>query len=774
MSRPEQTLKMLRQSEDNYRTLVEQCPVGIGLCMPDGKVISMNRAMEKITGYSTEEIKGINLADTYMNLEDRKEIIEALKEHGIVANYQVQLKRKGGISYDALLSMSTVSIGGKKFFQTTCMDITDRKKAERELALFSHASDSSRDGLIITDAKGIISYCNDATAGMCGYGENELIGKHGSVLDGEYGRTNRSIIASVIKTGGWSGEIMARRKDGSLFPISLVNSLIRDKEGQPIGVLGIARDITERKKNERMLSREQSLFQTLMKNPFDFIYFKDQQGRFEHVSDRFCEFFGFRREDIIGKSDVDLFPADVAEETFNEDMQVIRTGKPLINKEENAKGVWVLTTKTPWLDKEGNIIGLFGISRDITKRKKAEEEIRNFQLVVDSASDAIGISTPAGRHIYQNKAMTDMFGLAAEEVNGEAGPPTTVYVDQAVGREVFETIIGGNVWTGEVRMYGKDNSIRYVFLRAFPIKDEAGGIVGLCGVHTDISERKRTEEELRKMQKLESLSVLAKGIAHDFNNMLGVILGNLELAQMHISDRKKALEDLADIRQAVSRATRLTDQLLTFSRSGTPVKELVRLDQLVRESVEFSLSGSGVKAEYELDGNLSSSRVDTGQIGQVIQNLIINAIHAMPDGGTVHIHSENVHLEKGNKVALRGGKYVKLTVRDTGIGIPAEYVAKIFDPFFTTKPDGHGLGLATAYSIVSGHQGCITVESEPGKGSAFEIYLPASSERPLEKGKAEKPITAGHGKILVMDDDKAVRDVVARFLSGSGYDVVLV
>ena len=230
------------------------------------------------------------------------------------------------------------------------------------------------------------------------------------------------------------------------------------------------------------------------------------------------------------------------------------------------------------------------------------------------------------------------------------------------------------------------------------------------------------------MEKLESIGTLAGGIAHDFNNILTSILGNITLAKMSLQSPDKIIRRLGEAEKAVGNAKNLTQQLLTFSRGGSPVKKTASILELVRDTCEFAARGSNVRCEFSIPDDIYPVDVDVGQISQVISNLIINAEHAMPEGGVIRVRLENVSVSEGDGLSLKDGKYLKLSIKDQGVGIPAKILPKIFDPYFTTKQKGSGLGLATAYSIVKNHEGLITAESEPGVGTTFHIYLPASEK----------------------------------------------
>jgi len=281
-------------------------------------------------------------------------------------------------------------------------------------------------------------------------------------------------------------------------------------------------------------------------------------------------------------------------------------------------------------------------------------------------------------------------------------------------------------------------------------------------------------EELLKIQKLESISLLAGGIAHDFNNILTSILGNISLARVFV-DSPIVDDKLINAENACEVAKALTQQLLTFSKGGLPVKELTPLDKILKDSTLFASSGSNAKCEFLIQDDLWWVEIDKGQINQVINNLIINAIQAMPDGGIIKICASNFPVGYSrHDLPLKEGNYVKVSVSDHGTGIPDEVVPKIFDPFFTTKPKGHGLGLSTCYSIIKKHGGHIAVDMQSRAETTFSFYLPASPAKITTTGIQEQdsPFNSG-GRILIMDDDDNIRQLCFEILSRAGYGVVL-
>jgi CheY-like chemotaxis protein len=279
------------------------------------------------------------------------------------------------------------------------------------------------------------------------------------------------------------------------------------------------------------------------------------------------------------------------------------------------------------------------------------------------------------------------------------------------------------------------------------------------------------EEDLQRAQRLESIGLLAGGIAHDFNNLLQALLGNLSLCLLYIDKEDKAYEKLVAAEKAAFRTKDLTQQLLTFSKGGTPIKKTLAIKALIKETTSFALLGSNINCKYNIFDDLWLVDVDEGQLGQVLQNLTINADHAMPEGGIITVLAKNIFLKEGELPRLTGERYVMISVKDKGTGILKDHLPIIFDPYFSTKQKGSGLGLAVSYSIIKNHDGLLTVESDVGQGSEFFIYLPASQTQDLDQSESSKLANKGEGKILIMDDDVSVLSVAVEMLEYLGYDV---
>ncbi len=321
-------------------------------------------------------------------------------------------------------------------------------------------------------------------------------------------------------------------------------------------------------------------------------------------------------------------------------------------------------------------------------------------------------------------------------------------------------------------LLAKNGAEKIIADSAAPILDKNHNILGVVVVFRDITEKRKMEDELLKTLKLESLGVLAGGIAHDFNNLLTGIIGNISIVKMYHKPDEKEYKIYSYAERALQRASELVHQLLTFAKGGAPIKHLAKISDLLKDTAKFSLAGSMVKPSFTIALDLWPAEVDKGNISQVIQNLVINAKEAMPNGGQITITAENTVLEDGSKIPLKPGKYLKITVRDQGTGINPQYLAKIFDPYFTTKQTGSGLGLAAVYSIIKKHDGYIAVESQIGIGTTFSIYLPASERQLAEqKEKADIKTYSGRCKILVIDDEELIRTTAVNMIKALNYQV---
>ncbi|HET9122364.1 MAG TPA: ATP-binding protein, partial [Acidiferrobacteraceae bacterium] len=416
---------------------------------------------------------------------------------------------------------------------------------------------------------------------------------------------------------------------------------------------------------------------------------------------------------------------------------------------------------------------------DVDDRRRAEEALaaEKERLLVTLRSIGEGVVTTdiEGRCRLLNPVAERLTGWRQEEALGQAlstwfrvftrdqhAPMDQTFLHALQGQQVQVT--------QPLLLEDRAGLQRLVQASAAPIMDGAR-IVGMVLVFRDVTLQTRVEEDFIKHQKLESIGVLAGGIAHDFNNVLTAILGNVSLARLYAEPGSRVTQILGEAERAFWRARDLTHQLLTFAKGGAPVRQTRDIRPVLVESAKLGLAGSNVRSILELAADLWPVDFDEGQISQVVNNLVINAKQAMPEGGSVCLRAVNLSLAQDNEVSLPAGRYVRISVEDEGIGIPKEHLLNIFDPYFTTKQGGSGLGLATAYSIIRRHDGFVRVTSEPGCGARFDVYLPASGHSLAAPAEPLSAVSAGGGRILVMDDEAMVREVAAQLLAHLGYRV---
>lgn len=653
--------------------------------------------------------------------------------------------------------------------------------------------------LISTVKEGRYIEVNENFAALSGYAKSEIIGRTSMELGFWVDPKEREkLIKSLMLEGRVEGlELTVRNRAGQIKTISVSGELF-EHQGEPCLVL-FGYDITEQLKMEEKLKEVNRRLNDIVDFLPDPTFVVDKDRRVIAWNRAMEAMTGVKKEEIIGQGDyaysvpfygkpvptlidlVDRSDPEV-EERYDTFVRFGHTcyGASYCPYVYGGKGAYLWAKASPLLDGEGRMVGAIESVRDVTdnifleKAWAAEKE--QLAATLRSIGDGVITTDSQGRVILINRAAEEMLGVAQEEAKGKA--LTEVFkvraCDNPEFKEVLEKVLTADkvVELPDMILNGEEEGEkRIVSVSGSPIKDPDGQPTGCVIAFRDVTERKRREEEIIRKAKLESLGVLAGGIAHDFNNLLTVIMGNLSvLKALNPSSEYESICEGAE--KACSRAKALANRLLTFARGGWPVKKVQNLGDFLEDAVQFATSGSEVRCETIIPRKLWAVEIDGDQIAQVIQNLIINAIQAMPNGGTVRLKAENVWLDKKNGVPLPPGPYVKVTVQDQGTGIPKEHLARVFDPYFTTKETGSGLGLTSAYSIIKAHGGYLGVESELGTGSNFYFYLPARPDAEVEREERKKVALSGKGRILVMDDEEGVRQVVAQMLEAIGYEAV--
>ena len=675
-------------------------------------------------------------------------------------------------------------------------DITAQKAAETSLktseANYRQLFEAEPDAIILVDGDtGQILDANKSAIQLYGYNRDEMIGLQALTLSAEPKNSTIHIqkMLDTIDSPEKRHQLarrMHRKKDGTVFPVEIATGFF-DRDEKKM-VCGIFRDISERQRYEDALEENNRFIQQIIYQAADGIFVTDTDDRFIVWNRRMEEISGMSAASVIGEHYLELFPS-LLEQGVWPLYQQAKMGEPVSSKDyryqiskEGGTG-WAISNYAPMRNGDGKITGVIGILHETTYRKEAEASVaaerERLAVTLQSIGDAVITTDINGNITLINPVAEELTGWTKADALGRDLLDVFRIINE-VNRESCENPVELVIESGHVVglanntiLLDKNGDEHIIADSGAPIFDAQKQIIGVVLVFRDITESRRLEAEMLKMEKLESIGVLAGGIAHDFNNFLVGIVGNLSLIKLDIEPCHKLYPTLESMEKAAKRAQNLTQQLLTFSKGGAPVKRVVELTSLLKEAALFALRGSNVKCNFDFSSDAFYCNVDEGQLSQVIHNLILNADQAMPMGGLIHISAKEVLLDLYNQLSLREGKYIKLKIRDEGIGVKPEHAKKLFDPYFTTKQKGSGLGLTIAYSIINKHNGLISVDSEVGVSTTFTIYLPLSKETQGLSGNKTKPLIESGGRVLIMDDDEIVIDIVSRMVEKMGMSAVL-
>lgn len=495
----------------------------------------------------------------------------------------------------------------------------------------------------------------------------------------------------------------------------------------------------------------------------------ESHNRVLQTSENYQQITGIPSSKMIGLNMTDLFSADFAAKVMADDRQVVTNGIPLqIEQQWNGR---TYTTVKFLISQEGKTL-LAAFSIDITERKQMEEALRaserRYRIIFEKTPLGIVCLDSAGTVLDFNDKFAEIMGATRESILGfNAARLNSPMVSKALQKAML-----GQIFSCE-ESYTSTTGDRTKYLRGIFSPVDPGQTSDVIATIEDITEQKYHEKEQQKIEKLESLGVLAGGIAHDFNNILTGIMANISFARVLVERDHQISSHLVDAETASRRAAELARQLLTFAKGGEPHKKIVSAQDFIPEAVSLMLRGSNVRAVIDIADDIDAVEADEGQISQVLNNIIINSAQAMPGGGTLNILAKNELLSESNTYKLTPGTYIKMTLKDEGCGIALENKGKIFDPYFTTKQQGTGLGLASAYSIIARHNGHIAVISSVNKGTAFTIFLPSIGKSYAKHLATAPQKNSPHkgGTILVMDDEQMIRDIAKSMLTHLGYTV---
>jgi two-component system cell cycle sensor histidine kinase/response regulator CckA len=675
--------------------------------------------------------------------------------------------------------------------------------------------DAMPDPIFCKDRHGRYILTNRAHAAMFGYEPGQIIGKNTFEIPGvcENAIAYSLDDENVIRTGEpvINREEPYERPDGTKGWFLTSKFPLTDAQGNIIGLIGIAHDVSLRREAERKLMEERKMLRTLIDAIPDFIFLKDREGRHIHINAAERRIFGVG-EEYVGKTAHEWpIPREHADSYAKDDRYVFETGNPIFNREEpflRADGTsgWLLTSKLPLRNETGEIVGLVGIARDVTDLRREREELESARkrLVdhVENSPLAIIEWLPDCCVQRWGGRAQDIFGWSPSEVEGKhfSDWPFVHPDDAAAVGAVVERLVSGELQraVNQNRNLTKSGETIYCVWHSSVLRDAEGRIVSILSIVQNITDQIRAEEQARRAdqermaierklqetQKLESLGLLAGGIAHDFNNLLTSVIGNASLAALEVDSQSSTSVCLEQIQLAATRAAELCQQMLAYSGRGRFVVRQVDLNQLITETT--SLIHASISKTSSLGLNLAPMLppvlADEAQMRQIIMNLVINASEALSErSGAIRVSTGVMFVNKGWLYRahlapdLPEGDYVFLEVADTGCGMNPEVRNRIFDPFFTTKFTGRGLGLAAVLGIVRGHGGALRVESALDQGTTIRVVFPkgAGDFAPPPEIGTPGPRWRGSGRVLIVDDEETVRQVTTRMLSSLGFEVQL-
>jgi PAS domain S-box-containing protein len=791
----------LRQSREEFKDLFDNAPVGFHEINAEGRLVRINNTELKMLGCSAEELLGQFVWKISAEEETSRRAALA-KLAGTLAppaeGFERMFRRKDGSTFpvwinDQILKGANGVITG---IRATVLDMTERKQIagelNRERELWRALLDNSPDKVYFKDAQSRIVKCNQAMASQFGLkSPDELTGKTDfDFFDGARARPAFEDEQEIIRTGLPIIDKEERKvwNDGHVTWVSSTKLPWRDGTGKIIGTMGISRDITERKQVAEQLRLRESFLSAITENQPGLLWLKDTEGRLLTVNKAYAAACGRSDpEQIYGLTDLDLWPKELAEKYRADDRRVMSAGDASVMEEMifiGNKHVWHETFKTPVRDDQGRVIGTTGYARDITERKLAEQQLTealNFnRKVISDASVGIIVFNAAGRCVLANESGARTLNATMPQILAQNFREIASWQTSGMLRFAEAALATKTPQQGEfhfVSTFGKE-----VWLVSHFSPFVQNGEPHLLLIFNDVTEKKKLEAQFLRSQRMESIGTLAGGIAHDLNNVLTPLLFAVQALKDKVSD--EAGRQMLDILETnVRRGASLVKQVLIFGRGIKGERITVQprhlgreIEHIVRETFPKSL-----KFESHCPADLWTITGDPTQIEQVLLNLCVNARDAMPGGGKLSLRMENTVLDENQAAAnleARPGRHVVISVTDTGAGMTREIQDRIFEPFFTTKEPGKGtgLGLSTTLAIVKSHGGFINCYSEPGRGSVFKVYLPASPDAAVETRTPAhlSSLPCGHNElVLVVDDEEPIRNLAQTMLERFGYRVLL-
>jgi PAS domain S-box-containing protein len=786
----------LRESEERFRNLADTAPVMIWASGTDKLCAFFNKPWLDFTGRAMEEelgdgwSKGVHPEDYDRCLETYVMSFDAREPFKM----EYRLRRYDG-AYRWVLDhgVPQFSPGGDFHgYIGSCVDITERRTAEQALreseARIAGIINSAMDAVISVDDGQRIILFNAAAEKMFGYSAAEVMGRPISILLPEQFRASHhhhihrfGVTGGTDRAMGAMGAISGLRRNGEEFPIEASISQIEIGAKKLFTV--ILRDITRRVHAEAAMRESQEQLASILDTTIDGIITIDGDQHIVLFNAAAEKIFRCPAVDAIGQP-IDRFIPDRFRRAHRDQVRAFGEGE-ITRGSMGVRTVYGLRADGEEFPMEASIskVEVGGrklytvIHRDITERLRANERLVELAALLDQSHEAIVVRELDNRIRYWGRGAERLYGWTAEEVIGRPIQELIYREDLSQMAEATRKVIEKGEWNGELRHITKDGREVIVEGHWTLAHDAEGAPKTILAINTDITEKKKLESQFLRAQRLESIGTLASGIAHDLNNILSPITMGAQMLQMRLEDEpsRRLLEVM---RTNAERGAEMIKQLLSFARGTAGERMLIQPKHLIREIVGIAQETfpRSIRIEQRLSEGLWAINGDATQLHQAMMNLCVNARDAMPNGGALTIEAENQTLDEIYAGMLTGaspGKYVVITITDTGHGIPPEIIDRIFDPFFTTKEPGQGtgLGLATVQGIVTGHGGFITVDSQSRLGTKFKIYLPAHEAASQKAPEEERPeIPFGNGElILVIDDEVAIREMTRATLERFGY-----
>ena len=763
--------------------------------LEEGRFVAVNKAFCLIAGYARDEVLGQHFSDLsiYVEPSDRGRLVTQLKAQACIEGFETRFRVKDGTFFRVKISARMIPWDGRDHVLTFINFHEAQRDTQQALAQSEHRFRTILESITETyyevDLSGRLTFFNHAAASLLGYTDQELMAM--SYKDYTCPAEAQKVFDTfneVYNTGASVKfvEYAMRRKDGSEILVEASASLLRDSQNRPIGFYGLLRDRTRQKKDEEMLRQSEESYRGLLELAPDAITVgRISDGRYLQVNDAFCRLSGYSVEETIGRSALELnLYADPGDR--EELLCALRAHGRVEGREIKfrIKSGQILDTLTSarTIQFRGQecllviVTNITALTQAQSALRQSEAKYRNILEVMEEGYYEVDLT---GHYVAFNPSSLRFHGYAAEELKGMHFSQFVASENRDEVQHLFSEMYrsGASSKILDTTILRKDGARIMIEMSAYPLKDAAGQTIGFWGISRDRSEKRKMEAQLLQAKKMEAMGTLAGGIAHDFNNLLMGIQGNTSLAMVELEERDPLYERIKSIEAYVKDGINLTRQLLGAAKGGKYEVRPTDLNQLVGNSADlFGRTKKEITIHKVFEEKLHAVEVDQGQIAQVLLNLFVNAWQAMPAGGDLYLETRNVRLDQfyTQPYGVSAGAYVKLSVTDTGHGIDPQDQKRIFDPFFTTKGlgGGSGLGLASAYGIITNHGGIINVYSEKGAGATFNIYLPVSEKTVIESHEPKMTIRTGNETVLFVDDEEGIVEIARLILEKLGYTVV--